>query len=79
MPKPVYVKNDILLIEDFLTPEETQKLFEFASNPEADWAYQYDYDISEQASQGGLFKEGDPEYDEVVAKKNIFCVIISRL
>ena len=72
MPNPVYVKNDILLIEDFLTPEETQKLFEFASNPEADWAYQYDYDISEQASQGGRFKEGDPEYDEIVAKKNIF-------
>ena len=72
MPNPVYVKNDILLIEDFLTTEETQKLFEFASNPEADWAYQYDYDISEQASQGGRFKEGDPEYDEVVAKKNTF-------
>lgn len=64
---------DIWGIEDFLSKEETDKLVELAeSKTQKEWEFQYSFDIKEHASQDHKFKEGDPEFDEAVKKKNVF-------
>jgi hypothetical protein len=64
---------DIWAIEGFLSKEELDQLVELAeSKTQEDWEYQYNFDISQAASQDGKFKKGDPEFDEAVKKKNVF-------
>jgi hypothetical protein len=64
---------DIWAIEDFLSKEELDQLIGLAeSKTQKDWEYQYNFDIEQAASQDNKFKKGDPEFDEVVNKKNVF-------